>query len=273
MASWWQKAAVAAAGIAGLAGGAYYMLMRRPLPQTNGTLRLADLHEHVEIITDRYGVPHIYAHNEDDLYFAQGYVHAQHRLWQMELNRRLASGRLSEIVGELTLETDRFMRRLGMHRAATDAVARLSPHSTRILDAYARGVNVYIDRHRNNLPIEFTILRLKPRSWQPADTIMWSKLMGWNLGGNWETEVIRARLIAKLGPERAARLEPGYDPSHPLIIPPGVSYQGINVGILEQYEQVKHLSGFGIIGGSNNWVVDGSMTVTGAPIVCNDPHL
>jgi penicillin amidase len=273
MASRLQKAAATVAGIAGLAGGAYYMLMRRPLPKTNGTLRLAELHEPVEIVTDRYGVPHIYAYNEDDLYLAQGYVHAQHRLWQMEFNRRLASGRLAELFGEVALEADRFTRRLGMHRAAAAGVRTLSPHGTRILDAYARGVNAFMSNHRNRLPIEFTLLRLNPEPWQPADTMQWSKMMGWSLGGNWETEIVRARLIAKLGPERAAKLETGYDPTHPLIIPPGVAYQGANLGILEQYADLKQLSGFGLLGGSNNWVVDGTMTTTGAPILCNDPHL
>ncbi len=276
MASWWQKTLAAATGLAGLAGAAYYILLRRPLPKTKGTLHLQGTyrpHETIEIITDCYGVPHIYAQNEDALYFAQGYTHAQERLWQMELNRRIGSGRLCEIFGEIALETDRFCRRLGMHRAASAEVERLTEHSKRILDAYARGVNAYIERNRNNLPIEFTLLRFKPDPWQIADSIQWAKMIGWNLGGNWETELIRARLIAKWGADRAAKLEAGYDPRHPLIIPPGVEYQGINLGMLEQYEQLKQMSGFGMLGASNNWVVDGSMTVTGSPILCNDPHL
>ncbi len=273
MVSWWQKTVAAAAGVAGLAGGAYYLLMRRPVPNYKSEVRLAGLYEAVELITDRYGVPHIYAQNEDDLYYAQGYVHAQERLWQMELNRRIASGRLCEIFGEVALEADRFARRLGMHRSAAAALETLPAHSRRILEAYARGVNACIEQHRHNLPIEFTLLRFKPEPWQISDTIKWSKMMGWNLGGNWETEIIRAQLVAKLGPERAARLETGYDPAHPLIVPPGVAYQGINVGMLEQYEELKLLSGFGMLGGSNNWTVDGTMTTTGLPILCNDPHL
>ena len=273
MASWWQKTVAATASLAGLAGGAYYMLMRRPLPRKNGEVQLKGLHDTVEVITDRYGVPHIYAQNEDDLFFAQGYIHAQDRLWQMEFNRRLGSGRLSEIFGKITLEIDRFARRLGMHRAAAAAAEQLPEHSKRIFDAYAQGVNAFIEHNRNKLPIEFILLRFKPESWKITDSIQWSKMMGWNLGGNWETEVIRARIVAKLGAERAAKLEAGYDPTHPLIIPPGVAYQGINLGMLEQYEQLKQLSGFGMLGGSNNWVVDGSMTITGLPILCNDPHL
>ena len=273
MASWWQKTVATAAGVAGLVGGAYYMLMRRPLPRQRGDVHLQGLHEPVEVITDRYGVPHIYAQNEDDLFYAQGYVHAQERLWQMELNRRISAGRLSEIFGEIAIEADRFARRLGMHRASAAAVEQLPAHSRRILEAYTRGVNVFIEQNRHNLPLEFTILRIKPAPWQTAHSIQWSKMMAWNLGGNWETEVIRARIVARLGAERAARLEAGYDPAHPLIVPPGVEYQGVNLGLLEQYEQLKQLSGFGMLGGSNNWVVDGTMTTTGAPILCNDPHL
>ncbi len=273
MASWWQKTIAAVAGLAGLVGGAYYLYVRRPLPRKKGHLVFSGIHEPVEIIFDRYGVPHIYAANEDDLYFAQGYVHAQERLWQMEFNRRLGSGQLAEIFGELAVETDRFCRRLGMHRAAAAGAVNLPEHDRRILEYYARGVNAYIERNKHNLPIEFTVLRFKPEPWQIADSIQWGKMMGWNLGGNWETEVIRARLVALLGAERAAKLEAGYDPKHPLIVPPGVEYQGVNLGMLEQYEQLKEISGFGMIGASNNWVVDGTMSTTGLPILCNDPHL
>ncbi|MFL5625367.1 MAG: penicillin acylase family protein [Ktedonobacteraceae bacterium] len=273
MASWWQKTLATVAGLAGLAGGAYYMLARRPLPQRKGKLIIRGLHEPVEVITDRYGVPHIYAGNEDDLYFTQGYVHAQERLWQMELNRRTGSGRLAEIFGEIALETDRFSRRLGMHRAAAAEVLRLPAHTRRILEAYTHGVNSYIERNKNKLPVEFTLLRFKPAPWHIADSIQWAKMMGWNLGGNYETEIIRARIVSLLGAERAAKLEAGYDTRHPLIVPPGVEYQGVNLGMLEQYEQLKQLTGFGMLGASNNWVVDGSMSTTGLPILCNDPHL
>ncbi|HEY5002098.1 MAG TPA: penicillin acylase family protein, partial [Ktedonobacteraceae bacterium] len=143
----------------------------------------------------------------------------------------------------------------------------------RILDAYARGVNSFIALNEGKLPVEFILLRFQPEPWKPADTIQWAKMMGWSLGGNWETEITRAHLVAKLGVERASKLEAGYDASHPLIIPPGVEYQGINLGLREQYEQIQELSGFSMFGGSNNWVVDGTMTETGAPILCNDPHL
>jgi penicillin amidase len=266
MAAKLKKTLVTAANLAGLTAGTYNLLTHRPIAQTSGTLHIQGLHKPVEIITDTYGVPHIYAQTEDDLFFAQGYVHAQERLWQMESNRRLCSGRLSEVVGDVLLETDRFCRRLGMHRSAAEEVTRLSTASMRILDAYARGVNTFIAYNEGKLPVEFTLLHFQPEPWKPADTIQWAKMMGWTLGGNWETEITRARLVAKLGVERASQLEAGYDPGHPLIIPPGVEYQGINLGLREQYEQIQELSGFSIFGGSNNWVVDGTMTATGVMI-------
>lgn len=273
MAARWKKTLVTAANLAGLTAGTYSLLARRPVPQKSGTLHMQGLHALVEIITDTYGVPHIYAQTEEDLFFAQGYVHAQERLWQMELNRRLCSGRLSELFGDTLLEIDRFCRRLGMHRSAAAEVTHLAAPTLRILDAYARGINMFIAYNEGKLPVEFTLLRFQPERWKPADTIQWAKMMGWSLGGNWETEITRARLVAKLGVERATKLEAGYDANHPLIIPPGIAYQGINLGLREQYEQIQELSGFSMFGGSNNWVVDGTMTETGAPILCNDPHL
>src|SRR6266852_4784481 len=207
MASWWQKTIATAAGLAGLAGGAYYLLVRRPLPKKNGTNNLRGLHEAIEIITDRYGLPHIYADNEDDLYFAQGYVHAQDRLWQMELNRRIGAGRLSEIFGPIALETDRFCRRLGLHRVAAEHAKRLPDYDRRILEAYANGVNAFIKTNLHHMPVELVLSHITPEVWKPADTIQWGILRGWNLSGNWETELIRARLIAKLGVERAVKLE------------------------------------------------------------------
>src|ERR1700736_6339279 len=137
MAAWWKKSLLTAANVAGLTAGTYSLITGRSLPRKSGTLQLKGLHENVEGITDTYGVPHIYAQNEDDLFFAQGYVHAQERLWQMEMNRRLGSGRLSEIFGEIAVEPDRFSRRLGMHRAAAAESARLAEHTKRVLDAYA----------------------------------------------------------------------------------------------------------------------------------------
>ncbi len=118
MASWWRSTLAVGAGVAGLVGGVTYVMLRRPLPKIRGEERLPGLKGEVEVIRDGLGVPHLFANTLEDLYFAQGYVHAQDRLWQMELNRRVAAGRLSEMFGEVTLEADRFLRRIGLRRAA-----------------------------------------------------------------------------------------------------------------------------------------------------------
>ncbi|BCL80355.1 peptidase S45 [Ktedonobacteria bacterium brp13] len=273
MASWWQKTVATAADVSGLFGGTLQILTHRSLPPKAGTFHITALHAPVEIITDHYGVAHIYAQNEDDLFFGQGYIHAQERLWQLEINRRLGAGRLSEIVGPVALETDRFLRRLGMHRAAKSEIGRLSEESHKILGAYTSGINTYIEQHRKQLPVEFTILRFEPEPFRKEDVLQWGKVQGWSLSGNWETELIRARLVNKLGAARASELEPGYDSNHPLIVPPGVSYQGINLGLVEQYQQLSTITGLSTMGGSNNWTIGGALTESGLPLLCNDPHL
>src|SRR5215472_3034318 len=154
MASWWRNALAVGTGAAGLVGGGLYLLLRRPLPKIRGEERLPGLKDSVEVIRDNVGVPHLYATNLEDLYFAQGYVHAQDRLWQMELNRRTAAGRLSEIFGEVALEADRFIRRIGLRRAAEQDAPLLSEEARRLTEAYAAGVNTFIERLQGRLPLE-----------------------------------------------------------------------------------------------------------------------
>ncbi|MGA9349112.1 MAG: penicillin acylase family protein [Anaerolineae bacterium] len=147
-----------------------YWLIYRPLPKINATVRVRGLRGKVEVIWDRWGIPHIYAENEEGLFFAQGYVHAQDRLWQMEAHRRLASGTLAEIVGEMALEVDRFARIIGFRRAAQADLALLDEQTLRYLEAYSQGVNAFIETHCSRLPLEFTLLRHKPLPWSPLDT-------------------------------------------------------------------------------------------------------
>jgi penicillin amidase len=274
MASLWRKTLAVGAGLAGLVGGVIYVLLRRPLPKTWGEERLPGLTDEVEVMRDGLGVPHLFANTLEDLYFAQGYVHAQDRLWQMELNRRTAAGRLSEIFGEVALEADRFIRRIGLRRAAEQDAPLLSEESRRLTDAYAAGVNAFIERHQQRLPLEMVLLRLKPEPWSAVDSLSWGKMMAWSLAANWETELLRATFVARLGPERAARIEPLYLRGNPLIVPPGANYEGLNTPLLDQYRQMKELVGIlSPTHGSNNWVVDGTRTLSGKPILANDPHL
>ncbi|GBD30755.1 Acyl-homoserine lactone acylase QuiP [bacterium HR32] len=250
--------AVVVLGVAGAAGAAY--LVRRAFPQTVGVLAVEGLQAPVEVVRDPWGVPHVYARTEHDLFFAQGYVHAQDRLWQMEVNRRTASGRLSEWFGERTLATDRFLRTLGLRHAAALEWQLLSAEAQAALRAYAAGVNAFLRQNRGRLPLEFVLLRTAPEPWSPLDSLAFGKLMAYDLGGNWQTELLRADLQALLGPEAVARLLPPPLPDTPIIV-------GGRVGAPQGGQTAA------AVVGSNNWVLSGEKTDTGKPYLANDPHL
>jgi penicillin amidase len=246
-------------------------LYRRPLPQVNGTLKVSGLSAPAEIIRDRWGVPHIYAQNQDDLLFAQGYVHAQDRLWQMELNRRIGHGRLAEMFGEIAFTTDRFLRTIGLSRAARADAACTDAETRRAFEAYARGVNAYAQH--NPLPLEFTLLGTKPEPWTPVDSLVWVKVMALGLSSNWDSKLLHAALIAKLGAERAAQLQGEYPRDNPLILTEQ-TFAEIIGRVLEQFRAAgKWFPVSGMGGMSNNWVVDGTKSATGKPLLANDPHL
>ena len=158
--------------------------VRRPWPQTDGTLAVAGLSAPVEVIRDEWGVPHIYAANEHDLFFAQGYSHAQDRLWQMEFNRHVSGGSLAELFGRPLVADDKGLRTFGLRRAAERDLALLSPATRAILEAYAQGVNAYVAGHRGRLPVEFAILGVVPKPWTPVDSIAWGKLIALSFGQN-----------------------------------------------------------------------------------------
>ncbi|BBL77211.1 penicillin acylase family protein [Methylomagnum ishizawai] len=232
---------------------------------------LPGLDRPVEIIRDRQGVPHIYADTEADAYFALGYVHAQDRLWQMDLNRRLGSGRLAEVLGEKALEQDRFMRTLGLRRAAERNLEGLDAGTRRILDAYARGVNAYVGRG-GRLPLEFWVQGYRPTPWTPVDSLVWLKTLAWNLSGNWWEELLNLRLSRRLPPERIAELFPPYPGDTAFRLPALDSlYAGLDASA--QALMALDIQGPRRSLGSNNWAVDGHRSRGGQPLLANDPHL
>jgi penicillin amidase len=264
-------------------------LTRRAFPQTSGTIAVAGLQRPVEVIRDGWGVPHIFARSARDLFFAQGFVHAQDRLWQMELNRRTASGRLSEVFGEATLATDRFLRTIGLRRAAETHLATLSRRARDMLEAYAAGVNASIAASRGRLPIEFLILGFAPEPWTPADTLAYGKLMAWVLGGDWRSEILRQQLVERFGDGALERLMPDY-PASPVIVPGARADTARTVAATSGLSEPgpatlappdgSTLPGWsaiagaiGALPGSNNWVVAGDRTATTRPLLANDPHL
>jgi penicillin amidase len=261
--------------------------VRRPWPQVKGTLAVKGLEASAEVIRDQWGVPHIYAENEHDLFFAQGYVHAQDRLWQMEFNRRIGSGTLSAALGEATLDIDRFMRTLGLRRAAARDWTLADDATRAILQAYADGVNAYIASHRDRLPLEFVLLGVDPDPWTPVDTLLWGKVMAYSLSSSYGSELLRATMIAELGVEATQQLMPPYPGEGPFIVPPEVHSYAWLSGTSPQVAagvRLNDLDGIRMSGianlirpnpsrGSNDWVVHGSRTSTGMPLLADDTHL
>ncbi|MDQ3858000.1 MAG: penicillin acylase family protein, partial [Actinomycetota bacterium] len=241
-----------------VAAAALSRLARRSLPQTDGTLTVAGLQAPVEVVRDRLGIPHLYAASRLDLARAQGYVHAQDRLFQMETIRRFAYGRLSEVAGARTLELDRLARRLRLRWAAEQDVALCDPDTAALVDAYCVGVNAFLAR--GPLPVEFRIARFRPEPWTPVDVQAPGQMFALSLSGNWEGELARARM----GDERARRLDPDYPADHPLAVP-ATGGRGDGVAAIRSGQVPR--------GASNAFAVAGARTASGRPILANDPHL
>jgi penicillin G amidase len=276
------------------------ILVRSSFPQTKGELKLSGLSNPVDIYRDSYGIPNIYAQTTHDLFFAQGYVHAQDRFWQMDFWRHIGSGRLSEMFGKSELETDTFLRTLGWARVAQQELDTMSADELALLQAYADGVNAYLADHKGSaLSLEYAVLKLltpgySPEPWQPLNTLTWGKAMAWDLGSSrMDAEVEHAILMKTLSPEQMADLFPSYPSDHPVIVnhlPLGAipssskgslqanqalvelapAFQSLSATILKM-KAILGPTGSGI--GSNNWVIGGSRTSTGMPLLADDMHL
>ena len=256
--------------LGGLLRPVFTAMSRARLPQIEGEMRLAGLHAPAEVLRDRWGVPHIYARNESDLFFTQGFVHAQDRLWQMELSRRTAAGRLSEIFGPLALDTDRIVRTFGFARLGAADWQAAPPSVRTIVEAYAAGVNAFLQSAGSRLPVEFSLLRLRPEPWAPLDTMAFSRVMIWQLSHAWYGELLRARMIEAVGEAAAAELEIHYPPANPVALPHGIEFNRLEADGRLQAARGPFLRRGS---GSCNWAVAGGKTDTGAPYLCNDMHL
>jgi penicillin amidase len=270
-------AAAGAAGFAALVGsaaaGIRYRFLRRPLPRTEGRLMLAGLSAPVAIRRDRWGVPHIRAQTRRDLWFAQGFCHGQDRLWQLELYRRSAWGRVAEIAGRPALPSDRLMRTLGLRRVAEREAETLEPELRSEIEAMCAGVNAAAES-ATTLPPEFQVLRIDFDPWRPADILTTLKLLALGLSTNWERELLRADMARELEDELAVRLDPGYPIGHPVITDPGHAWDGDGTAMAEQIARVRESLGLAVeASGSNNWAVSGERSATGGPLLAGDPHL
>jgi penicillin amidase len=265
----------------GFAAAVGFWFRSASAPIIEGSIAAAGLGAPVSVVRDANAVPHIYAKNEDDAYFALGFVHAQDRLWQLEMNRRIYSGRLAEILGEAALPTDRFLRTLGVAENARHEVENYDAATRHVLERYAAGINAYLAQRHGPLPIEFLLTGAPaPEPWTPVDSAGWITMMAWDLSGNWGNEVLRMRLAQKLSKEQIDELLPPYPgnngaPDKPLGT---VDYtalyrqlKGTTAQLSEALAQAPPARDEGI--GSNNWVVAGSRTASGKPLLANDPHL
>ncbi len=267
-----------AAGILALLLPAAAVLARfhRPLPDVSGTVVVAGVSGPIEILRDRYGIPHVRAGSRADAIFGLGYVHAQDRLWQMDLQRRAASGRLAEALGPEALPTDRFMRTVGFARAARDARASLDAEALAWIDAYVRGINAFLGHTSGwRLPVEYTLTGTAPEAWTADDVVASIKLLAWAQGMNWREDLLRLRLAAKVGSARAAELLPGeFDGG--TILPvggPAVTGRVPDDALASVAAMLERVAPPFSDAGSNAWVLGGSRTATGRPILANDPHI
>ena len=268
-----------------LAGATLLWYQGATQPQIEGRLQLAPAMSTVpaapagapiDIVRDAAAVAHVYASTTTDAYFGLGFAHAQDRLWQLEMHRRIAAGRLAEVLGPTALDTDRFLRTLGVRRNAEAILTRLAPDAQAALRAYADGINAYLRQRHGPLPPEFILTGTpSPEPWQPADSIAWQTMMAWDLGANWSQELMRMRLSQRLSLAQINQILPPY-PGDPVLATQdytgwyrtlaGSTAQLAAVAAIAPSSQVEGM-------GSNNWVIAGSRTESGKPLLANDPHL
>lgn len=286
MTRWPRYLAWSVLALAAAAAGGIVWYGQASLPAHEGERSVPGLAGPVSIVRDAHAVPFIRAETEADALFALGYAHAQDRLWQIDFNRRIAQGRVAEILGPAAVDADRFLRTLGIHRVAQSIAANLDAQTRALLDAYAAGVNAYLATRTQPLPPEFLLLRAPaPQPWTAADSIAWSLMMAWDLSRSYLNELARLRLATKLTRAQIDEFRPPYPGDAPLPVADYVELyrvlgiaRGGATALVEQAAQLAAahpVAGFGEGDGigSNNWVVAGSRTASGKPLLANDPHL
>jgi len=273
----WAGVSVVTLALVALVGAVW--TVRSAFPVYDGQLRLAGLSAPVTVYRDAQAIPQVYAHSADDLFTAQGYVHAQERFWEMDFRRHLTAGRLAELFGRAQVQTDRYLRTMGWRRVAEQEWLILAPQTRRYLQDYATGVNAWLHEHSGPAAgLEYALLGLsnggyRIAPWDPIDSLAWLKAMAWDLRGNMVDETTRAVLLASgLPRQRIEDLYPQYPYAlHPPIVDGGTVHNGVFTAAAVEggIGQAADLPGIG----SNSWVVSGALTATGKPILANDPHL
>lgn len=253
----------------------FYRLLMKSLPEYQGDKQLGGLSASVEVYTDRYAIPHIYAESDEDAAYALGYLHASERLFQMDIARRAGEGRLSEVFGSATLPYDRMFKTIGIDRTVKRDMGKINPQYMSLLQAYSNGVNDYIKAAKGKYPVEFDALGYDPYLWKPEHSLIIGKLMAWELNISWWTDIAFSHLVQKFGEEKVKEILPDFPENAPTIIPSGLQKAPeITTSLIETDRAFRNFIGFGGTHiGSNNWVVNSAMSQSGKPIIANDPHL
>ena len=250
-----------------------YVALKSYLPNYEGELTLHGLTSEVNIYRDSTGVPYISAINNEDAAFALGFVHAQERMFQMDLFRRAAFGKLSEIVGNKTLKIDKMFRTLGIGKASIKNYSELDETTKKLLTAYSQGVNAYLHSRKFH-SVEFDLLGYTPEDWKPQESVAIAKLLAWELNMAWWSKIIKAHLLQKIPAKNVNEIWPADNPNYPATISGLTNNLQLPEEFLTANAQAKRILGFeGSHIGSNNWAVSGKLSVNGKPIIANDTHL
>jgi penicillin amidase len=277
-----------------LVGFASWFVMHT-LPQTSGSIQINGLQKSTTVQRDQWGVPYISATTMHDLLFTQGYVTSQDRLFQMELSRHIAQGRIAEMFGagpsNSLLQSDKILRALNFYAGAQAEWNGIDAEKKAELQAYADGVNAYISTHKNSLPLEFTFLGVTPAAWTPIDSLAYGRVIAFSLDNTWDTKYLRSRLLTTLGAQATDQILPPYPDTNPTFLSPKSTQPSVTTTLPATQSHVQQplpditetIQGMAIIQqligdttealGSNSWVVDGTKTTTGKPLLANDPHL
>ena len=258
-----------------IAGWIFFNMLSSSLPQYDGEISSSKITSDIEVYTDSFAVPYIFAKSDEDAAFALGFLHAQERLFTMDFIRRAGEGRLSEILGEKALPFDKMFRTIGIKRNIEKNWGKNDPTVMNILQAYSNGVNAYFRERKGNYAIEFDLLGYQPEKWKPIHSLIVIKMMAWELNISWWTDLSFAELIQKLGKEKVLEILPDYPENAPTIIADNFKYlPAIKSSLAETDKAFRQMMGWtGTHIGSNNWVVNSNKSVSGKPIIANDPHL
>lgn len=251
-----------------------YIFLNNSLPEYSGEKKVKGIKAEAEVYRDKYAVPYIKAANEEDAAFILGYVHAQERLFQMDLSRRAGLGTLSEILGRDAVPFDKMFRTVGIKRICQMHYDSLSVYTKKMLTAYSAGVNSYIREKKGSYQLEFDALGYDPEEWKPLHSLVIAKMIAWQLNISWWSDVALAHLVQELGAEKVRGIVPNYD-SYPTIIPDSLEKTAaISTELRETDKLFRNFIGFkGTHIGSNNWAVAPGKSKSGKPVIANDPHL